>query len=279
MAVLDQAGRVGATRDQLLEVADYGDRTRAASLALDLKHLRSQGWQIDNVAGTGTQARYRMVPGDNRLRLKLLAATVGGPPAGGHLADRDDLARRLGVRPEHPARGRRNPSGATHHQCRPLAGPPGRAAPLPDRVHLQGHPTTLSPGRSGSRTTTGTSAGSRTAKTGQALRRQPHERDHARQARHRGPCSPRCVRYRCIHCNGTVDRRPRSSSAPWPTTFPTSSDGSTRRTPSVAGDGTVDMTLHRHQSAAFRRPHLRAGQPGRRRRTRGVPGRAVGRAA
>lgn len=99
MAVLDQAGNVGATRDQLVKVADYGDADPGSQLALDLKHLRSHGWQIDNIAGTGVDARYRMVPGDNRLRLKLSAGQWGALQRAVIVSDREDLARRLGIRP------------------------------------------------------------------------------------------------------------------------------------------------------------------------------------
>lgn len=99
MAVLDQAGTVGATREQLVQVAEYGDADPGSQLALDLKHLRSHGWQIDNIAESGTDARYRMVPGDNRLRLKLTADQWAVLQRAVIVADRDDLARRLGVRP------------------------------------------------------------------------------------------------------------------------------------------------------------------------------------
>lgn len=98
MAVLDQAGQVGATRDQLIEVADYGDADPGTQLAKDLKHLRDQGWQIDNIATTGELARYRMVSGDNRLRLKLSAPQWAALQRAVILADRADLARSLGIR-------------------------------------------------------------------------------------------------------------------------------------------------------------------------------------
>ncbi len=98
MAVLEQAGSSGATRDRLLAVAGYGDADPGSQLALDLKHLRSQGWQIDNVAGIGELARYRMVSGDNRLRVRLTATQWAALQRAVILADRADLARRMGVR-------------------------------------------------------------------------------------------------------------------------------------------------------------------------------------
>ncbi|WP_205471075.1 YafY family protein [Nocardioides sp. SYSU D00038] len=99
MAVLEQAGPAGATRDRLVAVADYGDADPGTQLAKDLKHLREQGWQIDNVAGPGEPARYRMVSGDNRLRLRLSPAQVAALQRAVALADRADLATALGVEP------------------------------------------------------------------------------------------------------------------------------------------------------------------------------------
>ena len=52
-------------------MGEYGDADPATQLGKDLKRLRQQGWQIDNVAGKGEPAVYRMIAGDNRLRLKL----------------------------------------------------------------------------------------------------------------------------------------------------------------------------------------------------------------
>ncbi len=69
VAVLDNSGVVGATTDKLLEVGQYGGQSAPQDqLGLDLRNLRKQGWQIDNVAATGESGRYRMVSGDNRLR-------------------------------------------------------------------------------------------------------------------------------------------------------------------------------------------------------------------
>lgn len=97
MAVLENAGTVGVERDRLVEFAGYGDADPGTQLGKDLKHLRDQGWQIDNVAGVGETARYRMVAGDNRLRLRLTPAQLDALHRAVILADRADLARRLGV--------------------------------------------------------------------------------------------------------------------------------------------------------------------------------------
>lgn len=97
LAVLDDAGVVGATTERLLEVAEYGDAAPQDQLGLDLKNLRKQGWQIDNIAPKGTPGRYRMVSGDNRLRVRLTAEQRSALQRAVLLAERDDLAKRLGV--------------------------------------------------------------------------------------------------------------------------------------------------------------------------------------
>lgn len=100
LAVLDDAGVVGATTEQLLEVAEYGGRAAPQDqLSLDLKNLRNQGWQIDNVAPKGMPGRYRMVSGDNRLQVRLSPRQRAALQRAVLLAERDDLAKRLGVRP------------------------------------------------------------------------------------------------------------------------------------------------------------------------------------
>ncbi len=72
MAALHDAGTVGVTGTRLVELAGYGgEQDPHSQLARDLKHLRGQGWLIDNVGADGQGARYRMVSGDNRLRLRL----------------------------------------------------------------------------------------------------------------------------------------------------------------------------------------------------------------
>lgn len=97
MAVLDAAGAAGALRDRLLQVADYGEGDPGSQLALDLKHLRSQGWQIDNIASSGEVARYRMVTRDNRLHLQLSPAQIAALQQALLLAERSDLSASLGV--------------------------------------------------------------------------------------------------------------------------------------------------------------------------------------
>ncbi len=99
IAVLDAAGVVGATAERLIAVADYGEAAPQDQLSLDLRNLRKQGWQIDNVAGPGEPARYRMVSGDNRLRVRLTPAQLAALQRAVLLSQRSDLAQRLGVEP------------------------------------------------------------------------------------------------------------------------------------------------------------------------------------
>lgn len=100
LAVLDAAGVVGATTDQLLEVGQYGGQAAPQDqLGLDLRNLGKQGWQIDNLAGVGETGRYRMVSGDNRLRVRLSPRQVAALQRAVLLSRRADLAKRLGVPP------------------------------------------------------------------------------------------------------------------------------------------------------------------------------------
>jgi predicted DNA-binding transcriptional regulator YafY len=99
LAVLDNAGVVGATTEQLLAVAHYGQAAPQDQLGLDIKNLRKQGWQIDNIAAPGEMGRYRMVSGDNRLRVKLTPERMAALQRAVILSKRADLAKRLGVQP------------------------------------------------------------------------------------------------------------------------------------------------------------------------------------
>jgi predicted DNA-binding transcriptional regulator YafY len=100
LAVLDDAGVVGATTEQLLEVAEYGGQAAPQDqLSLDLRNLKKQGWQIENLNPKGESARYRMVSGDNRLQVRLSPPQRAALQRAVLLAARDDLAKRLGVSP------------------------------------------------------------------------------------------------------------------------------------------------------------------------------------
>jgi predicted DNA-binding transcriptional regulator YafY len=99
IAVLDNAGSVGAPAEQLIQVGEYGDADPGTQLGKDVKNLRVQGWQIDNVAGQGESARYRMTKGDNRLRVKLTPDQMAALQRAVIVSERADLAHKLGVKP------------------------------------------------------------------------------------------------------------------------------------------------------------------------------------
>lgn len=100
LAVLDNAEGAGAQAARLIEVAGYGEAAPQDQLSADLRNLRAQGWQIDTVTGPGEPGRYRMVSGDNRLIVKLSKEQRAALQGAVILANRADLAKRLGVEPQ-----------------------------------------------------------------------------------------------------------------------------------------------------------------------------------
>jgi len=97
MAVLSEAGEAGEPSSMLIEVAGFAGDEAGDQLAREFRHLRNQGWQIDNIAPAGTEARWRLTVGDSRLRLGLDTRQQKALQRAVLLADRADLARRLGV--------------------------------------------------------------------------------------------------------------------------------------------------------------------------------------
>lgn len=75
-AVLKVADRMGVTAERLLQVGEYHGERGLDELGRDLRYLRQQGWQIDNVADPGEPARYRMVTVDNRWAADMYAEHV-----------------------------------------------------------------------------------------------------------------------------------------------------------------------------------------------------------
>ena len=55
LAVLDDRSSQGVGAERLVEVAQYGgdETNQKDQLSLDLRRLRKQGWQIDNIAADG----------------------------------------------------------------------------------------------------------------------------------------------------------------------------------------------------------------------------------
>lgn len=96
-AVLHARGRAGMSGEQLVDVAGFTGEDAADQLAREIRHLRKQGWQIDNVAGPGQGAHFRMATVDNRLTLQLTQPQQRALQQAVLLADRGDLVRRLGL--------------------------------------------------------------------------------------------------------------------------------------------------------------------------------------
>lgn len=97
-SVLHHAGDRGVPMPNLLEVAGWTDaKDGGSALKRDFRHLAALGWRIENIAGPGYEAIYRMTTVDNRLRLKLTPEQQAALRRAVLLADRGDLADRLGL--------------------------------------------------------------------------------------------------------------------------------------------------------------------------------------
>lgn len=95
---LHQAGSAGVGVDALVGVAGFGGGADPTSqLNRELRHLRTLGWQIDNINEPGLPAVYRMSSVDNRLRLKLTPGQQAALRRAAIVADRADLVERLGL--------------------------------------------------------------------------------------------------------------------------------------------------------------------------------------
>ena len=96
--VLHHAGPEGVPAATLVRVAGFeGGADPGSQLARELRHMRNVGWQIDNIAPSGEDARYRMTSVDSRLRVRLTDPQQSALRRAVLLADRGDLADRLGL--------------------------------------------------------------------------------------------------------------------------------------------------------------------------------------
>jgi predicted DNA-binding transcriptional regulator YafY len=96
-AVLAANGERGVSGERLAELAGFTGTDHVDQLNRELRHLKKQGWQIDNIAAPGEPSRYRMTTVDNRLRVRLTPAQQQALRRAALLADRSDLAARLGL--------------------------------------------------------------------------------------------------------------------------------------------------------------------------------------
>ncbi len=136
-ATLRERGVVGESGERLAEVAGFDGERPMDQLKRDIRSLTDQGWQIDNIAGQGEPARYRMRTVDNRLRVRLTPPQQRALQRAVLLADRDDLIGRLGL--GDPAEGAGAPPEA------------GVVAGVPTTGHDASLATVLSAVRMGSR--------------------------------------------------------------------------------------------------------------------------------
>ncbi|KAA1424243.1 WYL domain-containing protein [Nocardioides antri] len=96
-ATLRERGAVGETGERLAEIAGFDGARAMDQLKRDIRSLTDLGWQIDNIAGQGENARYRMRTVDNRLRVRLTPPQQRALQRAVLLADRNDLIDRLGL--------------------------------------------------------------------------------------------------------------------------------------------------------------------------------------
>ena len=99
-AVLSEAGEQGVPAARLMRVAGFEANDSTDALTREFRHLRGQGWQIDNIAPVRQDAVWRLRTGDSRLRLRLDADEQAALQRAALLADRSDLAMRLGLDPD-----------------------------------------------------------------------------------------------------------------------------------------------------------------------------------
>jgi predicted DNA-binding transcriptional regulator YafY len=99
LAVLDDAGAQGVTQAKLIEVAGYAgdEETKRRLLSRELKHLRDNGWDIENAAPAGEPARYVLRARDVRLRVELTPRQQAELTRVAKLAAMDEFARYVGT--------------------------------------------------------------------------------------------------------------------------------------------------------------------------------------
>lgn len=99
LSVLSEAGEAGVSAEKLIGVAGFPADAKdpGTQLTKEFRLLREQGWQIDSIGRAGEGGRYRLVKGDNRLRLALEPRQLAALQRAALLANRDDLTSKLGL--------------------------------------------------------------------------------------------------------------------------------------------------------------------------------------
>lgn len=97
MSALSAAGAGGVSGARLVEIAGFDGEDATSQLNREFRHLRNQGWMIENVAPQGSDGRYVLTRGDNLLRLRLTREQQTQLQRAALLASRADLGSRLGL--------------------------------------------------------------------------------------------------------------------------------------------------------------------------------------
>lgn len=97
MSALSAAGAAGVSGARLVEIAGFEGEDATSQLNREFRHLRNQGWMIENVAAQGADGHYVLTRGDNLLRLRLTQQQQTQLQRAALLASRADLGRRLGL--------------------------------------------------------------------------------------------------------------------------------------------------------------------------------------
>ena len=99
-AVLKVAGDRGVSADKLVRVAGFDGERRDGPAGRELRHLRNQGWQIDNIADRrASPAATAWSPSTTACGSRLTPAQQRALQRAVLLADRQELGR-----PARPAR-------------------------------------------------------------------------------------------------------------------------------------------------------------------------------
>ena len=99
IALLPDPGSVGKPALELAEELELtgSDKSKRDVLARDIRNLRKQGVEINNISPEGEEARYILVPGDSRVRLAFPESERAELARAALLAANPDVLRELGT--------------------------------------------------------------------------------------------------------------------------------------------------------------------------------------
>ncbi|NHA00255.1 WYL domain-containing protein [Nocardioides sp. W3-2-3] len=121
-ALLQARADAGVSAEALIRAAGFdGSADPGTQISREIRHLENQGWHIENLAGIGEVAHYRMTTVDNRLRVRLTP--------GQQAALRRAVQARRPQRPGAPARAPGAGGRADPRRRRTGRGPAARTEP------------------------------------------------------------------------------------------------------------------------------------------------------